>query len=175
MHLLEVVVNELVVRIILLSTKTSKRHARFLPLTTASKPTRAFGREEDADTERDRERDSKADDDPPRSIGIITRVVADTVVDDVRNQNTDGDHELVRCDDRATNLARAAFGLEHGYTDGQNTNAQTSHNTANHQVDPRVHGGNLDDIANDENGNTNRQTASATKPIGSVGSSKSTN
>jgi hypothetical protein len=42
-------------------------------------------------------------------------------------------------------------------------------------VNPRVHCSDLDDVANDEDGNTNGQTASTTKPIGSVCSREGTN
>jgi hypothetical protein len=95
-------------------------------------------------------------------------VVSNDVVDDVGDQDTDCDHELVGCDDRTTDLARATLRLEHGYTYGQDSDTETSDDSTHHEVDPAEHGRDLDDVANDEDADTKAQALAATPPISSI-------
>lgn len=89
-------------------------------------------------------------------------------------QNTNGDHELVRCDYRATNFTRANFGLVHGNTNGQDTNANTSDDTTYSHVDPALHGSDLDSVSDNEDDHTNSKVFTASEKVGSVCTSKRT-
>ncbi|KAI7091912.1 hypothetical protein KC356_g22 [Hortaea werneckii] len=56
----------------------------------------------------------------PRPNGLGSGLLFDlsyAVVDDVGNQDTNRDHELVRCDDSTSNFTRQAFRLEHWHAD----------------------------------------------------------
>lgn len=70
------------------------------------------------------------------------------------------------CDNSATDFARTAFRLEHRDTDREVSHSEASHKSAHHHVDPRVHCGDLNDIADNEDEDTKGQTLSSAPPIG---------
>ena len=167
LHLLEVVRHQLVVRVVLQAAQPRQRRPRLLPAVLAREPARRLGREQDANAKRQREGDAQADDDAPR--GVVLLEAADAVVDGVCDEDADGDHELVGGDDGAADLARAALGLEHGDADGEVADAEAGDEPAHHEVHPRVHGGDLDDVADDEDGDAEAEAAAAAPPVGCVG------
>jgi hypothetical protein len=113
-----------------------------------------------------REGNAQTDDNTPRGAGVLD--LTDTEVDDVRNEDTEGDHELVRSDDGTANFTGRSLRLEHGNTDTEVANTKTSDEATHHHVNPASHGSDLDDVSNDEDNNTEGQTPTATEPIRSA-------
>lgn len=171
-HFVEIVLNEGVLGVILQASESRQRHAGILPATLLGEPSRGLGDDHDASAEGQGEEDSETDDDAPRGVRLFD--LTNAIVDDVGDENANGDHELVRGDDGATDLTGRTLALEHGNTNGKVTNTQTGDETTHHHVDPGVHGGDLDDVANDEDEDTEGHGLAATPPVGSVGARQST-
>jgi len=162
-HLLQVTFDKRVFRIILETPESGHSHAGPLPVAASSEPSRRLGNQEDADAEREGEDDSQADDDAPRGARVLDG--AHSVVDDVGDEDAESDEELVSGHDCAANLPRRALGLEHGDSHGEVTDAQTGNESAHHEMHPAVHGGNLDDVADDEDAHSKAQALASPPPI----------
>lgn len=158
--------NLLVVRVILDAAQPREGQPGTLPVGAGGQPPGRLGQEEGAEAEGDGEADADADDGAPAGVALVD--VPDAVVDEVGDEDAEGDHELVRGDDGAADLAGRALALEHGNTDGQVTDAQTGCEAAHHHVDPALHGGDLDNVADNEDDDTEGKTLSPTEPIRSA-------
>lgn len=71
-------------------------------------------------------------------------------------------------------LDAEAAGMQSKLTNTEVTNTDTGDETTHHHVNPRVHRGDLDDISDDEQEDTESQALAATPPVGSVGAGQST-
>lgn len=170
-HLLQIRLDERVCRIVLESTQTRHGSTRTLPVILTSKPARGLGNDEKTDDEGAREDDAESDDDAPRESLVLD--LANAVVDAVGDEDADGDHELVRADDGATDLTRCGFGLEHGDTDGNDTETEAGEKTRHGHVHPACLGGDLDSVANDEDEDAVDDALATTEPIcGALGLSE---
>ena len=154
------------------ASKTGHGNASGIPPAATSEPSGAFRQEEDTDAERQGEGHTQSNNKPPRSSRPLD--IADAVVDQVGNQDTQSNQQLIRSDDGATDLARAAFGLVHGHADGKVADTQTSDEASHHDVYPGAHGGDLNDAADDEHDDAKGQALAATPPIGGVGAAQRT-
>lgn len=67
-----------------------------------------------------------------------------------------------------------ALRLEHGYADGKVTNTQTGDETSHHHMNPRFHSCYLNNVANDENGDTHGHAVATTELVGSESAAQST-
>jgi len=104
-------------------------------------PSRRLGEEDHADGENETPNKLDTDGDSPRSM---TGLVLGGVVDNRREEETDGDRPLVAGDDRATNPLGRTLGLVHGDQHGNHTNTPTGEDTTHDEEregkSSRLHG-----------------------------------
>lgn len=79
--------------LVLETAKSRQRSTSILPFPTAGEPSGRFGDEEDADSKRERKGHAEANDDAPG--GVLLLNVSHAVVDNVGDEDTKGNHELV--------------------------------------------------------------------------------
>ena len=149
--------------------------AGFIDVTISEIETWSFGEEEDAESQDERPGEADADGDTPGS-SVGDGFCAE--VDEVGEENTDGDEELVaavivslglkewNCDNlpnnSTTNVSWRALSLVHRYEHRQTSNSETSDNATNHHFIPLwILCSDLDDISNDENHAPSENTESS--------------
>lgn len=162
-HLLNILLDQRMTRVVLHPPQSRQGLSRPFPILSPCQPPRRLGHEHDSDAERQGEGDPEADDYPPRSAGILD--VAYPKVDQVGDEDANGDHQLVRRDDGSADLTRRAFRLEHGHPDTEVSDSETGDESTHHHMDPAVHGGDLDDVANDEDDHAKGQRPSTSPPV----------
>lgn len=114
--------------------------------TVAVGVTRGLGQEEGADTKDQGPGEANAHGDAPRG-GVPEGLGAE--VDNVRDEDTEGNEELERTDHSTTDLARGRLRLVHGDDAGKRTDTQTSNPTTESNLVPFVGGGNLHNDTDD--------------------------
>lgn len=108
--------------------------------TVAVGETGRLGQEEGTDTKNQGPGEANAHGDTPRG-GVLEGLSAE--VDNVRDEDTEGNEQLESTDHCTTDLARGRLRLVHGDDTGKGTNTQTSNPTAKSNLVPFVGGGNL--------------------------------
>lgn len=93
LHLIEIVLDQFMRGLVLESAKSRQRCTSTLPVSTAGEPSGRFGDEEDTDSKGERKGHAKANDNTPG--GVLLLNVSHTVVDNVGDEDTKGNHELV--------------------------------------------------------------------------------
>lgn len=89
------------------------------------------------------------------------------VVDDGREEETDGDRPLVARDDGATDPLGRALGLVHGDEGGDEADAETGEDTADDEGGPLVAAG-LEGDTGGEDGGGEEDTAATTEDVGDL-------
>lgn len=134
--------------------------------------TRGLGQEEGTDTEDERPGKSDTHGDPPGS-GIFQSHGAE--VDDVRDEDTEGDEQLEGTDHRTTDLTGSRFGLVHGDDTGEGTDTQTGDPTTEGNLIPVCCSGNLNDDTDNVKKSPERDGEFAANTIRNGGSNQGTN
>lgn len=134
--------------------------------------TRRFGEEEGTDTEDERPGEANAHGDTPRGISLESLCAE---VDDVGDEDTEGDEELESTDHGTTDLAGSRLGLVHGDNAGERTDTETGDPTAESNLVPLVIGGNLNNDTDDVDEGPERDGELAANAVRNGGSNQGTN
>lgn len=134
--------------------------------------TRGLGQEESTDTQDQGPGETDTHGDTPRSTGVD---VHSTVVDDVGDEDTEGDEQLEGTDHGTTDLTGSRLGLVHGDDAGQSTNAKSHDPTAESNLIPFVLGGDLDDDTDDVDDGPEGDGELAANSVGNGGSHQGAN
>ena len=101
-HLVQIVLDDVVARVVLESSESGHGGARILPAALGGQPTGGLGDGEDTEAQGNTEEDTEANDDAPGCAVVLN--LADAKVDDVGDENADCDHQLVRGDNGTTDF-----------------------------------------------------------------------
>lgn len=134
--------------------------------------TRRLGEESHTTTEDDGEQEGQTESDTP--LGSTLQGVG-TQVDEVGQEDTEGDEQLVATDHGTTDVTGGTLTLVHGDEQGASTNTQTSGPTTHDHLDPfSGGGGDLDDQADHEDNTPEGDGPLAADLVGDGGSDEST-
>lgn len=135
--------------------------------------TRRLGEESHTTTEDNGEQEGQTEGDPP--LGSALQGVG-TQVDQVGQEDTEGDEQLVATDHRTTHVTGGTLTLVHGDQQGASTNTQTSGPTTHDHLDPVARGGgDLDNQADHEDDTPDSDGPLTAHLVGDGGSDESTN
>lgn len=162
-HLGEVRLDERVLRVVLAAPEARQGQPGALPVRAGGEPPRRLGQGEDSDAEGKREGDAETDDDAPAGVAVLD--IPHPEVDQVGDEDAHRNHELVGRDDGAADLARRALALEHGDADRQVSDAEARYEAAHHHVHPAFHGGDLDNVSDNEDDDAEGETLSPAEPV----------
>ena len=150
--------------------QAGKRLGGTLVVALLDEPTGGFGEDKEESAKDESKNKLDTDGDTP-CAGVVA--VLSTVRSKRGAKETDGDSPLVTGNNCTTDPARSSLGLVHGDNSGENTDTETSNDTATDE-NTEISSGHLHDDTNAEDDESNLHTPSSTKDVGNGSTGKGT-